>query len=217
MREVARVLFIVVALLALSLAVGAQAPEKWARGTITAVGTDTVTLEVKGQPMTFKVAPTTDVVARGAGTKARETKATSGRKPTVAEVLKVGEHVEVRYTEAEGVMTAALIRGGVSATDMTSDEAAKGTSSKAEGIVTSVTSTSIGIKSADGTEATFTADEKIRVVGRGLGTMSREKGAMGAKLTLTDAVAVGDTVSIAYKETGGAKQATTVTLVKKGT
>jgi hypothetical protein len=211
------VLFIVVALFALSVETGAQAQEKWARGTITAVAADSVTVEVKGQPMTFKVAPTTDVIARGAGTRARETQATSGRKPTVSELLKVGEHVEVRYTEAEGVKTAALIRGGVSAADMTSEEASKSATRKSEGIVSSVTGTSLRIKSSQGEEMVFTADDKVRVVGRGLGTMNRDKEAKGAKMTLTDAISVGDTVTVTYKEIGSEKQATVVALVKKGT
>jgi hypothetical protein len=216
MWRVSRVLVIAFAVAALAAPGVSAAPEKWARGKITAIGADSITLDVSGQAMTFKVAPTTDVIAPGAGTKAREASQMTGQKPKVSDVLKVGDRVEVRYEEAAGAMTAAVIRGGISGGDMTSEAEKAGTKS-AQGTVTAVSNTSLTLKAADGTEMAFTADAKVRVVGKGLGTMAREKEAKDAKLTLTDAVTVGDTVAVTYKLAGETKQLATVTVTKKGT
>lgn len=216
MRRVSRVLSIAAAVLALSAAASA-APETWARGTITAMGPDSITLDVKGEAMTFKVATTTDVIARGAGTKAREAARATGEKPKMSDLLKVGDQVEVRYTESGGAMLAEVIRGGITAPAMTSAEAEKGASKKIEGVVTAVTNTSISLKPADGTEWTFIADQKLRVVGKGLGTMKKEMAVKSEKVTLTDAVAVGDTVEVTYKVMGDMKHASAVSVIKKGT
>ncbi len=208
-----RVLFVVAtALLVLPLS-NASAAEKWARGKVSAIGTDSLTVDVKGQPMTFTVDKTTEVVKSGAGTKARETMAKTGQGPTLADVLKVGDNVEVRYTEADGKMHATMVRGGISAPAMTSEEAPK----KAEGVVSEVSGTALTIKSSAGEASTFVIDEKTKIVGKGLGTMAREKKAEGAGVKLTDAVAVGDTVTVNYKAMGDMKHATTVTVIKKGT
>lgn len=216
MRRVSGLLFIAFAVVVLAAAVSTAASEQWARGTISAMGTDTITVDVKGQAMTFKVESATEVIAPGAGTKTREA-AKTGDKPKITDVLKVGDHVEVRYTEAGGVMTAALIRGGISAPAMTSDQAEKMASKKAQGIVTAVSNASLTIKAEGGTEMVFAADPKISVIGRGLGTMAREKDAQAAKMTLTDAVAVGDTVLVTYKVKDGTNHASSVSVVKKAT
>lgn len=216
MWRVSRVLSVASAMVILAAVVVSAAPEKRAQGTITAVGTDSITLDVKGQAMTFKVEPATDVIAPGAGTKAREA-AKTGDRPRIGDVLKVGDHVEVRYTEADGVMTAAMIRGGVSAAPMTSEQAAKTGSQKAQGVVTAVTDSSVTIKAQDGTEMVFVADAKVSIVGRGLGTKAREAKAAGEKLRLTDGVAVGDTISVTYKVMDDKNHASEITVTKKST
>lgn len=208
-----RVLLLVSAVLLVVPLSSASAAEKWARGTVSALGADSITVDVKGQPMTFHVDKTTEVMKPGAGTKARESMAKTGEMPKLADVVKVGDNVEVRYTEADGKMHATMIRGAVSAPAMTSDEAAK----KADGVVSEVSGTSLSLKSK-GETLTFVIDEKTKVVGRGLGTKAREAKAEGAAgLKLTEAVAVGDTVMVTYKEMGGMKHATMVTVTKKGT
>lgn len=217
MRRVSRVPFVVAVLIALFVAAASAAPETWARGAITAMGPDSITLDVKGQAMTFKVTPETDVIAPGAGTKAREVAKTTGEKPKFSDLLKVGDQVEVRYSESGGAMTADMIRAGISAGAMTSAEASKGAMKKAEGAVTAMSADSLSIKGADGTAVTFMVDDKLRVVGEGLGTMEKQKAAKGAKVTLAEAVAVGDTVQVMYTEMGEMKHASTVVVRKKGT
>ena len=208
------VLLVAAALVALSVQPANGAPEeKWARGTISAIGADSLTLTVKAETMTFTVDKDTQVITPGGGTKTRQTQAMTGEKPKLADLFKVGDNVEVRYTEADGKMHAALIRGGVSAPAMTSGEGTK----RLEGVVTAVTGTSLTIKPKEGDAVTFVIDEKVRITGTGLSTMTREKAAAGAKGVLTEAVAVGDTVDVSYKAMGEMKHASHVQVVKKAT
>jgi hypothetical protein len=206
-------LVLAAASLALGVTTASAAPEKakWARGKVTAMAGDTLTIDVKGQSMMFTVDKTTEVVKSGAGTKAREM-ARTGETPKLSDVLKVGDEVEVSYTEADGKMHATMVRGGVSAPAMTSAEAAQ----KMEGVVSEVSGSSLSIKSKDGETVNFVVDEKTKVVGHGLGTMAREKKAEGQGVKLTDAVAVGDTVNVTYKMMGDMKHATHVAVAKKG-
>jgi hypothetical protein len=217
MRRVSRVPILVAVLIVLFAAAASAAPDTWARGAITAMGPDSITLDVKGQAMTFKVTSETDVIARGAGTKAREVAKATGEKPKFSDLLKVGDQVEVRYSESGGTMTADMIRAGISTGAMTSADAAKGAMKKAEGVVTAMAADSLSLKGADGTAMTFMVDDTLRVVGEGLGTMEKQKAAKGGKVTLAEAVAVGDTVQVMYKEVGEMKHASSVIVRKKGT
>src|SRR5262249_10506241 len=70
---------------------------KSARGTVTALAADSVTLSVRGQLMKFSVDAKTHVEAIGAGTKARQAAATGKPGVKLADVLRSGETVEVSY------------------------------------------------------------------------------------------------------------------------
>ena len=212
---------IAVALVTLSLSAAFAAPqekekEKQATGKVTAVSADSVTVDVNGTPMMFMVDTTTEVIARGAGTKTRETEATTGRKPAIADLVKVGDNVQVRYTESGGTMTAKVIRGGVNLPKAGTGTAASDATKRLQGVVSEVTGTSLTIKPASGEAMNFMVDQKARVTGRGVGTMAKEKQAEGTKLTLTDAIAVGDTVDVTYKSMGDMHHVTAVRLIKKG-
>lgn len=200
--------------LAIGLAAASAAPEKgkWARGKVTNMAGDNLTIDVKGTPMTFSVDKATQVVKTGAGTKAREM-AKTGQVPTMTDVLKVGDDVEVQYTEADGKMHATMVRAGLAAPAMTSADKPKAV----EGVVSEVSGTSLSVKTSDGETMMFNIDPKTRVIGHGLGTMAKEKKAEGRGMKLTEAVAVGDTVEVAFKAMGEMKHATMVTVKKKGT
>lgn len=91
--------------------VALAADTKTAKGTISAVTGDSVT--VKGdnaQEMTFKVDAKTKVVGKGGTTATREAQQKGEAGPKLSDVLKSGDQVEVKYTEAAGVMTASDIR-----------------------------------------------------------------------------------------------------------
>jgi hypothetical protein len=199
--------------LTIGLATASAAPEgKWARGKVTAMAGDTLTIDVKGKPMTFTVDKSTEVVKSGAATKAREM-AKTGEVPTLADIVKVGDNVEVQYTEAEGKMHASMVRGGISAAPMTSAEKPK----VVQGVVSEVSGASLSIKTEGGEDMKFEIDTKTKVYGHGLSTMTKEKKAEGQGVKLTDAVAVGDTVEVGFKPMGEMKHATIVTVKKKGT
>jgi hypothetical protein len=207
------VVFIAVALVTLSHSTAQAAPqEKTASGKVTAVSADSITVDVKEQAMTFTVNTSTTVVARGAGTKAREARKMTGQNPKLTDVITVGENVEVRYTESGGTMLARTIHG----VDAPAAPA-PGATKRIEGVVSEVAANALTIKPASGEAVKFVVDAKAEFTGRGLGTMAKRKAAQGAKLTLTDAVAVGDTVDVTYKMAGDVHHATLVWVIKKGT
>jgi len=76
----------------------AQSAAKTARGTVTAMAADTVTVKVGTTDMTFTVDSKTNVVAAGGGTKERAAQAAGAPGPKLADVIKVGQPVSVRYT-----------------------------------------------------------------------------------------------------------------------
>lgn len=202
-------------LVILSLSAAAAAPqEKDVRGKVTAVSADSVTVDVNGQAMTFTVNTSTEVIAKGAGTKARETQGTTGQKPMLSDLVKVGDNVEVRYTESAGTMTAKVIRGGLAAAPPPRSPAAA--TKRLQGVVTDVSAAGLTIKPTSGEAMNFMADDKLRVTGTGLGTMAKEKQEAAAKLLLTEAVAVGDTVEVTYTSAGEMAHATAVRVIKKG-
>lgn len=194
------------------LAAPAAAQEKTAKGKITALDGASITVDVKGQAMTFAVDTTTTVIASGAGTMAREAQKTTGANPKLTDVVKMGDNVEVSYTEAAGKMTAKTVRKVAAVPDAAADAAAP---KKAEGVVSEVSGASITVKPATGDAMTFMVDAKTRVTGTGLGTMSREKQTQGAAVTLTDAVAAGDTVEVTFAASGDMKHATAVRVIEK--
>jgi hypothetical protein len=71
------------------------------------------------------------------------------------------------------------------------------------------------VKPATGDAMQFMVDAKTRITGTGLSTMTREKQAKGEAVTLTDAVASGDTVEVTYTATDDMKHATAVRIIKK--
>jgi hypothetical protein len=94
------------------------------------------------------------------------------------------------------------------------NDAPKATTGSASGHVTAVTGTSLTLKTSTG-DATYAIDAKTRVIGNGLGTKAKADAAVGKKQTLTDLVAIGDTVAVTSTEaTGG--HATVVRVTQKG-
>jgi hypothetical protein len=199
-------LWLAVAAVLLLAPVSAAAQEKWVRGTVSAVAGDTVTVKSMGQDMKFAVTPKTAVVARGAGS-AEEAALDEGKTGVkLGEFVKVGDRVELHYTEAAGAMTATRIRAGVAASDAKSAESERGMSTR--GTVSAVDGTSVTVM-AGGQAMKFAVDGTTRFVGRGLGT----KTAAGVKLTPADAVGKGDQVTVLYRE--GSTHADEVRITRK--
>ena len=110
-------LAVVVALIALPLAVGAEqgaaAPPKpktlSAMGTVTAVTVDSLTVKNKADVWTFTIDKATEVNAKGATHKTLELKK-EGKASKLTEFVKVGDAVTVSYHDLGATKHASLIR-----------------------------------------------------------------------------------------------------------
>jgi hypothetical protein len=76
----------------------------------------------------------------------------------------------------------------------------------ANATVKSLSATSITV-TASGKDSTFAVDSKTKVVGKGIGTKSAEK---GGKASITDLLKEGDRVTVTYAGSGSAMMATTI-------
>lgn len=183
---------------------------KTARGTLSAMSTDSVTVKVGATDMKFSVDDKTNVQAPGAGGKTRQAVAAGKSGPKLADVLKVGEAVQVSYHDVGGALHATTIRRVASAGD------AGAPRKTATGKVTAVSATSLAIAgSASGGATftqTFTIDPKTTVTGRGAGTAAAAK---GGKTVATDLIGMGDTVSVSYREEGTMLHASSVRVTAK--
>jgi len=196
MRRVA----IVTALALLVFAVAASAQEKWVRGEITAISGNSITVKTADGPMTFAVDKTTDVVVRGGSTATREAHKAGQEGATLDKLFKVGDKVEVHYSEAGGKMIAAEIRGGASGAPTSPAAVTAPTKgSSASGIVTAVSDSSITIKAKSG-DMTFAIDPKTQVVGRGVGTAAKAAKEAGKPTTVTTFIKVNDEVRVSFTE-----------------
>ena len=188
-------------------------PTQTARGTISAIAGDTVTVATADRPMTFTVDAKTVITAEGAGTATRTAEAAGKAGPKLSELLKVGEPVEVSYRDMGGKLHAASFRrtrsagGGSSSSDAAKTEIANGT-------VEAVSQSSLtitGAGSAGSTfKQTFAIDGETRVVGHGAGTAASK-----GKVTAPDLMAVGDRVSVSYHKMGAGLHAAEIRVTAK--
>ena len=207
MRRFAVLSLALFALLVLPLS--AFADSKWVRGTVTAVGGDSVTVKVMGKDMTFKVDGSTDVIIKGGSTASKAAIAKGATGPTLGSLLKVGEGVEVHYTDA---MLATEIRGGVDAGEGSmSAEKPEGTS--ARGTVTTVAGNTLTVKSG-GADMKFMIDAKTSVIGEGIGTKRRALQAANKPVTIESLLAANDEVIVYFDKMGEMMHAREVRLVR---
>ncbi|MGH9331581.1 MAG: DUF5666 domain-containing protein [Vicinamibacterales bacterium] len=187
---------------------------KWVRGTVTAVSGSSITVKAKGKDYTFAIDKTTEVEAPGAGTKTRAAQKAGEGGISVADVIKVGTGAEVRYHDQGGTLHAARIRGGLSPSDGSTSEDAGPKEMNASGTVSAVSNDSLTVKSGSDSSS-FLIDKNTKIIGEGVGTLSRQMKEAGKGMTITDAVGVGDTVSVSYHDIGGTKHATSVNISRK--
>jgi hypothetical protein len=192
---------------------------KTVKGSVTAVGADSITLKVGGKDMTFAVDAKTHVVAPGGSTKTREAKAEGKAGPMLTEVVKTGQAVEVSYHEqgmhAATIKAIAEAKAAPAAPAAAAAPAAPAAKAQtATGVVSALSGSSLTIKGKAG-DVTFTVDNKTTVSGTGIGTAARKMTESGAKPTITDLVHDGDSVSVTYHDVDGAKHASVVRIVRK--
>jgi hypothetical protein len=105
-----------VAIVALSFASSVSAQDKAkgggpAKGVVTAVGADSVTVNAGGaKTLTFSIDAKTAIIGQGAGTATKEAKKEGAKGAKVADLVKAGDEVEVKYADAGGKMLASEIR-----------------------------------------------------------------------------------------------------------
>lgn len=192
---------------------------KTVKGSVTAVGSDSITVKVGGKDMTFGVDATTRVVTPGGSTKTRAAKEAGKTGPVLIDVVKTGQAVSVDYHE-QG-MHAAAVRTIAAPPPSPAAPAAKPSTADAPpkahvatGVVSSVSGNSLTVKGKSG-DTTFVIDSKTTVSGKGLGTATRKMNEAGGKPTLSDFVHDGDTVNVTYHEMGGTKSASLVRIISK--
>lgn len=202
------------AILAVSVPLAAAQDTKTVKGTVTAVGGSSITVKTGDALQTFNVDDKTDITARGGSTATKTARAAGKTGPILADIVKVGDPVEVRYHEAG--MHAASIRVLPPGASVTPPPPPPPRTQTATGIVTAVTGASLTIKTKDG-EQTFVIDAKTEIIGKGLGTKSDQAKEAGKKTTLSDFVGTGDEVSVRFFEQDGAKRASEVRVDRKAT
>jgi len=191
---------------------------KSARGSVTAMGADTITLKAGDREMKFAIDGKTSVIASGGGTATRKAAAAGTAGPKLADLIKVGDAVEISYHEMGGTLHAASVRkvtspgaGGGS----TSDERAAAKEESATGTVDSVSATSLvisGSMSGGTFKQTFTVDAETKVVGTGAGTAAAAK---GGRIAITDFVKTGDRVTVSYHKMGTSLHAAEVRVAQR--
>lgn len=202
----------VVVLAVAMLATPALAQNKWVRGPVTAMAGDTITVTVKGVAETFKVEPATQLIARGAGTAAREHQAETGKPaPKLSDFVKVGQNVEVHYKVVSGANVATEIRPIAAADEAASAEASAST---VTGTIVSLAVDSLVVK-ADGKDMKFVITPKTRVTGTGIGTKARELAAAGKPTPVTEFLKADDRVAVYFTEGGATPTATGVRLLQR--
>ncbi len=187
---------------------------KSARGTVTAIVADSITVKAGDRELKFTVDDKTTITATGAGTAARAATAAGKAGPKLGELLKVGDAVEVSYHEMTGSLHAASVRRVPSAGPgggTTSDQKTE----TATGTVDAVTATSLSIsgsRSGGTFKQTFMIDSATRVVGEGAGTAAAAK---GGKFVITDYLGIGDRVSVSFRAMSDGVHATEVRVTQK--
>jgi len=175
---------------------------KSARGTVTAMSGDSITVKAAERELKLMVDPKTVLEATGAGTAERKAEA-AGKPGTtrLADFVKIGDAVEVSYQETGSTMRASTIK-------RVNDAGSKGGATSAErsesanGTVDSLSGSTLAIsgKTGSGTfKQSFTVDGTTKVIAVGGSTAADAK---GGKVAIADFVGVGDQVTVNYRKAG---------------
>lgn len=187
---------------------------KWVRGTVTAVTGSSITVKAKGKDYTFAIDKTTEVEAPGGGTAQRAAEKAGEAGISVADVIKKGSGAEVRYHDMGGTLHAARIRGGLPPSEGSTSEDAPPKPTSATGTVSAITNDSLTVTSG-ANSWTLAIDKNTKIIGEGVGTLSRKLKEAGKGMTATDAIGVGDSVNVSFSEAGGAKTASSINITRK--
>ena len=178
---------------------------KSARGTVTAIGGDSITVKAAERELKFMVDPKTVLTASGAGTADRKAEAAGKPGPRLADFVKTGDAVEVSYLETGSTMRASSIRRVASAGggSMSGDR-----TETANGTVDSISGSTLVISGSAGGGGAFkqsyVVDATTKVIAMGASTAAA---ATGGKVSITDFVGIGDQVMVSYRKAGSSLHA----------
>jgi hypothetical protein len=186
---------------------------KSARGTVTAIGGDSITVKAAERELKFAVDSKTVLTASGAGTAERKAEA-AGKPGTtrLADFVKTGDAVEVTYQETGSTMHASSIKrvndaGGGSMSEERSESAT--------GRVDSLSGSTLAISGSTGSgtfKQSYTVDATTKVIAMGASTAAEAK---GGKIAIADFVGVGDQVRVSYRKAGSGLHADEVRVQAK--
>jgi Domain of unknown function (DUF5666) len=204
---------IVLLIVGVGLAAQAGAQEtRSARGTVTAISGDSITVKAAERELKFTVDSKTQLTASGAGTADRKAEAAGKPGVRVTDFVKTGDAVEVTYQETGSTMRASNIRRVSSAGGgSTSGERTE----TANGTVDSISGTTLVISGQTGGgsfKQTFAVDGATQVIAVGASTAAAAK---GGKVSLTDFVGIGDQVTVSYRKAGSGLHADEVRVRSK--
>ena len=180
---------------------------KTARGTVTALAADAMTVKVRDTEMKFAVSRSTLVQVRGGSHKTAAARTAGMAGPRLADLLKIGDPVSVSYSEANGAFRATniVVASATAAGDNQFTPSAPATR-LVSGTVTAADANRLTI-SAGGQDMTFAIGTDTHVVGTGIGTkISR----MGGRAPIGVLLSNGDRVSVKYYDTNGTRHAARV-------
>lgn len=193
------------------LVVGASTAQetKTVRGKVVKVESGSITVSVMDKDMTFTVDQSTKVIAEGGSTATRAARTEGRPGPTLDQLIKAGDGVELRYNEMDGKMHAVEIRHAA----VSGAGEVRAESGSARGAIQSIASDSITVKGD--AEWTFAISSKTTVVGEGVGTQARAMQREGQPLVITEFLGVGDEVEVTYSAMGDKKDASEIRVVKR--
>src|SRR4051812_45787113 len=175
------------------------AADKVAKGTISAIGGQSLAVKVGDQNMVFNVDAKTVVTARGAATKATQLAASGKPGPHLKDVLQSGQTVAVTYSDMGIALHASAIKAIPKATATPNPNAQM----HSEGVVKAVGADWITISGKSGGGASFEqrfkVDPKTRVFAKGASTATAATGGRGL---FDELVASGDHVRVSYHKNG---------------
>ena len=172
---------------------------KSARGTVTAIGGDAITVKAADRELKFTVDAKTVLTASGAGTAARKAEAAGKPGTRLGDFVKAGDAVEVSYQETGSTMRATRIErvssAGAGGGSMSGDRSESST-----GTVDSLSGSTLVISGSAGSgsfKQSFAVDATTKIIAMGAGTAAA---ATSGKVAITDFVGVGDQVTVSYRK-----------------
>jgi Domain of unknown function (DUF5666) len=174
---------------------------KSARGTVTAMSGDSITVKAAERELKFTVDQKTVLTASGAGTAERKAEGAGKPGTRLADFVKTGDAVEVTYQESGSTLRASSIRrvadAGSGGGSVSGDR-----SESSNGKVDSLSGSTLVISGSAGSgtfKQSFAVDGTTKVIAVGGSTAAEAK---GGKVQIADFVGVGDEVTVSYRKAG---------------